>query len=148
VVDVVRSTVVDNQTVLTEWLQPVVHPEKVAHYDIYRSTDNVNFSYLTSVSSMQTDYMDDDVNVQFYHYYYKIKVVNTCNISEDPSMNTSTILLNAEMDESRRVHLQWSPYNGWDFGVDHYIIEKQDENGVWHVLQQVDGTMLQYDYQE
>ncbi len=148
IVDVVRSTVVNNETVLTEWLSPVVHPEKVAQYDIYRSTDNINFSYLSSVPNVQTNYMDDDVNVQFYHYFYKIKVINTCSINEDPSLNTSTILLNGEMLEDRSVHLQWSPYEGWELGVDYYIIEKLDGSGEWHFLKQVDGTTTHYDYQE
>jgi len=148
IVDVVRSTVVNNQTVLTEWLPPVVYPEKVSQYDVYRSTDNINFSYLSSVPYAQTNYMDNDVNVQFYHYFYKIKVINTCNVNENPSLNTSTILLKGEMLDDRSVHLQWSPYDGWDLGVDYYIIETLDENGQWHFLKQVDGTTTHYDYQE
>ena len=148
IVDVVRSTVVDNQTVLTEWRQPIVHPEMVAQFDVYRSTDNVNFRYLTTVPSLQTDYMDYNVDVQNTNYYYKILVINTCNINEDPSMNTSTIVLKGNMDESRMVHLEWTPYKGWDHGVEYYILEKKDENGHWQFLKQVDGETRSYDYQE
>jgi len=148
VVDVVRSTVVGNQTVLTEWLQPVVHPEKVAQFDVYRSTDNQNFSYLATVPANQTDYMDYSVDVQSNHYFYKIKVINTCDINEDPSLNTSSILLKGEMHDDRSVHLYWSPYVGWENGVDHYVLEMLDSNGQWQFLKQVDGNTTQYDYQE
>jgi hypothetical protein len=148
IVDVVRSTVVDNQFVLTEWKQPTVHPEMVSHFELYRSTDNVNFRYLTTVPSIQTDYMDFAVEVQNTNYYYKILVVNTCNIDQDPSTNTSTIVLKGSMDEMRQVHLDWTPYKGWDHGVDYYILEKKDENGHWQLLKQVDGETREYDYQE
>lgn len=148
IVDVVRSTVVENQTVLTEWAQPVVHPEMVAQFDIYRSTDNVNFQYLTTVPSIQTDFMDYNVDVQNINYYYKILVVNTCDIDEALSGHTSTIVLKGDMDELRMVHLNWTGYKGWEHGVEYYILEKMDENGHWQVLKQVDGETLQYNYQE
>ncbi len=148
VVDVVRSTVVDNQTVLTEWTQPLVHPEQVAQFDIYRSTDNVNFRYLVSVPSVQTDFMDHSVEVQTTNYFYKILVINTCNIDEDLSGHTSTIVLKGDMDEFRKVHLNWTPYKGWAQGVEYYILEKLDENGHWQILKQVDGETFRYEYQE
>lgn len=148
VVDVVRSTVVDNQTILTEWKQPQVHPEKIAQFDIYRGTDEENYRYIATVPSIQTDYMDYNVDVQKNRYFYKIRVVNTCDVAEDLSPLTNSILLQGIMDEARQVHLEWSPYAGWDPGVEYYILEKQDENGHWQFLKRVDGTTLNYDYQE
>ena len=148
VVDVVRSTVVDNQSILTEWLPPVVHPEKVVQFDLYRSIDNFNFHFLTSVSPMQTDYMDYDVDVQNEHYYYKIQVQNTCDIAEALSGNTSSILLKAKENEDYTIHLSWTPYNGWYYGVDYYIIEKKEEGGNWEFLKKVNGDVLDYSYHE
>jgi PKD repeat protein len=148
VVDVIRSTVVDNVSVLTEWVQPLIHPEMVVQFDIYRSTDNSNFYFLESVPSLQTDYMDYNVDVQNEHYYYKILVKNTCDVNEDLSGITSTIILSGEMDDNRQVHLTWSPYEGWENGVEYYIIEKKDENGNWQLLKQINGNILKYDYQE
>ncbi len=147
-VDVVRSTVVDNKTVLTEWKQPNVHPEMVAQFDLYRSIDNVNFSYITSLPSVQTDYMDYNVDVQKINYYYKVLVINSCNIDEPLSGYTSTIVLKGSMDEMRMVHLDWNGYKGWDHGVEYYILEKQDDQGHWQFLKQVDGETYQYNYQE
>ena len=148
IVDVVRSTVIENLSVLTEWKQPLIHPEKVAQFDIYRSTDNSNFYFIESIPSVQTDYMDYNVDVQNEHYYYKILVINTCDIGEDLSGITSTIILKGEMNEARQIHLGWTPYEGWENGVEYYIIEKMDENGNWQLLRQVDGNILKYDYQK
>ena len=148
IVDVIRSTVVENVSVLTEWKQPNVHPEKVVQYDIYRSTDNSDFYFIESVPSVQTDYMDYNVDVQNEHYYYKILVINECDIGEDLSGITSTIILKGEMDEARQVNLSWTPYEGWENGVEYYIIEKIDENGSWQLLRQVNGNILKYDFQE
>jgi hypothetical protein len=92
--------------------------------------------------------MDYDVDVQNNNYYYKILVVNDCNAEAALSGNTSTILLKGEMDAGRQVHLTWTPYNGWENGVEYYILEKRDENGHWQVLRQVDGSILFYDHQE
>lgn len=124
-----------------------MHPEKIAQFDIYRSTDNANFNYVGTVPSVQTDYADCR-DVQSNHYFYKILVINTCDITEDLSPITSTVLLRGEMNEGRQVHLEWSPYKGWEQGVEYYILEKLDETGHWQILRQVDGNQLQYDYQE
>ncbi|MCX6274370.1 MAG: PKD domain-containing protein [Bacteroidetes bacterium] len=148
IVDVVRSTVEENDFVLTEWKLPEVHPEKVVQFDLYRSTDNGNFSFIKSLPPQQTDYIDRDVDVQNNHYYYKILVINTCDIAEDLSGNTSTIILKGEMFEDRSVHLNWTKYNGWEMGIDHYVIEKKDDKGNWILLKQVPGDATDYDYQE
>lgn len=146
VVDVVRSTVVNNQYVLTEWLPPVVHPEAVTQFDLYRSTDNNNFSYVTSLPAQQTDYTDYNVDVQTEHYYYKIEVQNICNISEALSGNTSTIVLDAHQELDRSIQLNWSPYNGWTNGVDFYIIERQLPDGTWKFISRVQGNITQFGF--
>lgn len=147
-VDVVRSTVEENNFVLTEWKLPVVHPEKVVQFDLYRSTDNINFSFLKSLPPQQTDFIDYDVDVQNNHYYYRVLVINTCDVAEELSGNTSTIVLKGEMLEDRSVHLNWSQYKGWENGVDYYILEKKDDAGNWILLKQVPGNTNDYEYQE
>lgn len=148
IADVVRSTVVDNHHVLTEWLEPLVHPEAIVQYDLYRSLDNSNFYYVASLPVNQTYFHDYDVDVQTQHYYYKILVKNICNVNGDLSTNTSTIILNGTMDEQRSVQLNWTPYNGWTDGVDYYIIEFKDADNQWQLLKKVSGTDLHYNYIE
>ncbi|MFM7216830.1 MAG: hypothetical protein ACKO1U_02285, partial [Bacteroidota bacterium] len=148
VVDVVRSTVVDNRYVLTEWKETTVKPEKVVQYEIYRSEDNEEFSLVATVPAQQTDYQDFKVDVQNKRYYYRIKIVNTCDVDMGLSKTTSTVVLKGTMDEGRRVSLGWTPYTGWENGVEYYVIEKLDDNGNWIFLRQVAGQTTSYDYQE
>ena len=51
--------------------------------------------------------MDYNVDVQQVNYYYKVLVINSCNIDEPLSGHTSTIVLKGSMDEMRMVHLDW-----------------------------------------
>ena len=88
------------------------------------------------------------LDVQNNRYYYRVLVVNTCDITEDLSGNTSTIVLKGEMYEDRSVHLTWSRHTGWENGVDYYILEKKDDNGNWILLKQVLGNTQNFDYQE
>jgi hypothetical protein len=120
----------------------------VVQYDLYRSMDNVNFSYLTSISPLQTDYIDNDVDVQTSHYYYKILVQNTCDIYEGLSGNTSSILLEGKESDDYQITLQWSPYIGWDTEVDYYILEIKDEFGNWQFLKKLNGDIRKYSYRD
>jgi hypothetical protein len=92
-VDVVRSTVVDNQFVLTEWMPPVTLPNSVLRYDIFRSTDLVNYSLIASVPSIILDYSDFNVNVNAQEYYYKVLVRNVCDVDAREGLMGSSILL-------------------------------------------------------
>jgi hypothetical protein len=147
-VDMVRSTVVDNTYILTEWLPPVVKPQSVVKYEIYRSSDNKTFNYLTSVSPQQTDYNDYDVDVESGSYFYKIIVVNSCGIQENLSDNTTTILLKGNKTEDRIIHLNWSPYDKWIDGVDHYEIERLNENGQWELIKRVNGSTTSTEFRD
>lgn len=143
-VHVVRSTVINNKEVLTEWDTPVIAPQKITGYDIYRSTDNINFTFLTNVTSLVHDYIDADVDVNAQNYYYKIEAKNACNVRTLPGNKSSSILLKAELKDGN-VQLNWTKYEGWDMGVDYYIIEKMNEQGEWKVIKTVDGNQLIYE---
>jgi len=151
VVQIVRTTVVNNKSVLTEWLTPVVAPNRVINYNIYRSPDDINFMLLTTVSAKTHIFIDSSVDVNTEHYYYQIQAVNSCNLSVPQSNKGNSILLDAnENDNSAkyRASIQWSPYQGWKEGVDHYLIEIQNAEGKWIYLKTVDGktTGIQDNY--
>lgn len=140
-VDVVRSTVINNNAVLTEWKSPVIAPEKVTGYKIYKSSDNLNFSLLTNVASSVHEYIDNDVDVNTQNYYYKIKIANSCDMEALESNKSSSILLKAELINGNTM-LNWTGYEGWNTGVDYYLIEKMNEQGVWETIKTVDGEVL------
>jgi len=142
---VVRSTVIANNSILTEWLAPTVEPNKVTQYEIYRSEDLVNYTLIATVPAQQTDYMDYDVDVHAKNYFYRIDVINVCNIQAIISNDGSSILLRGNGLQDGGVHLYWTPYYGWNTPVEKYIIERLDENGQWQVIGNVNGTVTTFD---
>jgi len=143
-VDVIRSTVVDDSYVFTEWAPPVQAPQLVTEYELYRSTDDVNFVLLATLPAVETNYSDYDTKVKSQRYFYKVKVKNVCEIQTSQGLPGTSILLIGGLDEESNSILRWSAYKNWDSGVDYYVIEKQDVNGMWQPIKTVDGTVLDY----
>ncbi len=143
-VDVVRGTVIDNKNVLVEWKAPTVAADRVAYYNIYRSTNSSNLQFLATVPAGVYDFIDARTEVDRSYYFYQIEVVNFCNISTILSNLGSSVLLKAKrLGEGAR--LDWTPYSGWDTGVDSYVIEKQNNQGQWIILKTVNPSTLTFD---
>lgn len=139
-IEVTRSTVVDNSYILTEWMPPAVHPDKVLNYYIYKGTDTSHFELASVLSSFEYSYNDYDVNVQTTEYFYRVEVENICNVRSIPGNISNSVLLEGELNINNNTNLHWSPYKGWDSGVEKYEIQKLDENGVWKTIRSVDGN--------
>jgi PKD repeat protein len=143
-VDVVRSTVVDDRDVLTEWLPPVLSPERVKEYIITRSYDAINYSQLAVVPSGVYSFIDTDVDVHSGEYYYKIEVVSDCDVTGTTSNISSSVWLQSKhFGRDDKTRLWWTPYKDWDTGVDYYIIEKLNINGQWEQIRTVGGSTLE-----
>ncbi len=143
-VDIIRSTVVDDSYVFTEWAPPVLAPQLVTTFDLYRSTDNTNFDLIATLPGNETNYSDYNTAVKGHYYFYKIKVNNLCELETTQGMQGSSILLIGALDEENRSVLRWSPYRDWESGVDYYVIERVDLNGNWVPVGRVDGTIQHY----
>jgi PKD repeat protein len=141
-VEVVRSTVVNDQSVLTEWLPPVLAPQRVKEYRIMRSLDNVNFVQVAIVASNVFSYIDNNTEVQSSEYFYKVDVISDCEVAGAPSNNSSSILLKASHKDDL-TRLWWTPYDKWVTGVDYYIIEQLNRIGQWERIKQVPGSVLE-----
>ncbi len=138
-----RSTVVQNQFILTEWSRPTIQPQRVNGYKVFRSTDNSNFVLIETVSNEQTYYIDEAVDVDHVKYYYKIMATNTCGLEGRYGEFSDNVVLKAEPAGDIFIKLDWTPYIGWgDNGVGFYVIEKQNEDGSWEIIQQVQGNVL------
>lgn len=142
-VEVVRSTVIDNSAVFTEWKSPEFAPEKVAGYKIYRSPGNLKFELAGILPASMNSFTDTYVDVSKQNYYYKVETVNVCEVKSALSNNASSVLLQAER-AGYDVKLKWTPYKNWENGVEHYIIERMDENGNWQVVKIVDGNITEF----
>jgi PKD repeat protein len=140
-VEVVRSTVVDDRDVLTEWLPPVLSPERVKEYIITRSVDAVSYSQIAVVPSGVYSYIDTDADVHSGEYYYKVEVVSDCDVTGSASnMSSSVWLQSKHFGRDEKTRLWWTPYREWDTGVDYYIIEKLNANGQWEQIRTVGGS--------
>jgi PKD repeat protein len=143
-VDMVRSTVIDDRYVFTEWAPPSVAPNLVNGFDLYRSTDNINFSLVATVPATQTYYEDFNTRVKEQNYFYRVKLNNSCGLETSNGLESSSILLVGIINQDNDSQLRWSPYKNWDTGVDYYVIEKQDAFGVWQTIKVVAGNVHNY----
>ncbi|HEX5003510.1 MAG TPA: PKD domain-containing protein, partial [Bacteroidia bacterium] len=144
VVEVVRSTVVNDLEVLTEWLPPLIAPDRVVEYRLYRSTDNSSFALKAVLPAGALSYIDSDVDVHKSNYYYRVEVINDCQVQTNWSNRSSSILLNGEYARSK-AHLWWTDYIFWDNGVDYYIIEQETQPGMWDPVKTVPGNTTDTD---
>ncbi len=136
--DIIRATVVENRYILVEWAPTSFMPQTVIGYDIFRSTDNINFPFYKRVNSLQNYYEDRDASIQRHSYYYKVTAVNFCENKNPFGLQGASILLKGDFDSNGKSLLRWTPYMGWNNGVDHYELEKMTENGVWELIKTTD----------
>jgi hypothetical protein len=137
----IKTTVVDDNYTLTEWLPPVILPGRVSSYEIYRSTDNINFTRVASVAAPLTSYEDYDTDVHQFSYTYKVVVKNDCSTEGPDSRHGKSILLDGFW-KNYRTTLHWTPYEDWDNGVERYRIEFLSPQGTWMPVREVDGSTL------
>jgi PKD repeat protein len=142
IVNAARSTVVNNESVLTEWPLPDVMGNKVTGYKIYRSTDNLNFIYLGAVPREQRSFLDDNVNVNHTKYFYRIMATNDCGLVGKQGGYSDNVVLKAEATDAFSIELNWTPYNGWgEQGVGFYVVERQRADGSWEIIKQLPGSV-------
>ncbi|RYD83460.1 MAG: PKD domain-containing protein [Sphingobacteriales bacterium] len=137
---VIRTTVLAeiNQT-LTEW-KPVDHLNKIVAYNVLRSTDGGQYELYTTLSKLATDFIDNKVDVNAHTYQYRVMPTNECDITVAPSAFGNSILLQGEAVDPSTLSLNWNKYEGWQEGVDHYILEKKDIDGNWQIIATVPGN--------
>jgi hypothetical protein len=139
IVDVTRSTIVDNAFVFTEWKAPEIAPEKIVCYEIWKSTDDSPFKQIDQVYPPETIYTDVNVDVNSHQYSYKIKTVNTCMVPTDLSNMGSSILLQKKT-EGYQNNLYWTEDTGWEEGIQQYYLQRQNESGEWETIRTLDGN--------
>ena len=134
---VVRSTVIDNSTVLTEWLPPAEGEDWITGYNVLRSTDNNPPTHVAFVPAGIHAWVDTDASVENETYTYSLEVTNVCATIAPPNSFGHNIVLQGSSDGLEH-QLEWAPYTGWDSGVQEYKVERF-QNGMWELIQIVDG---------
>ncbi len=143
-VDITRTTVVNDSYTLTEWTPPSYRSDLITSYNIYRSTDQVNYNLVATLPSQALSYDDNNVTVDAQNYYYKVEVVNTCNMATMQGRIGSSILLDVYESEISNI-LKWTKYTDWDSGVEKYVIEKLNNNGDWEQIKVVTGVITEWE---
>jgi len=138
-----RSTVVENRYVLSEWTAPSIMGNRVTTYKVFRSTNNIHFSLLTTIPAPQTYYIDQNVDVNKVKYYYRILATNACDLEGIDGGTSDNVVLTAEAAGEFYIQLRWTPYEGWgEDGVSFYILERQKDDGKWEVIHQLPGSVI------
>jgi PKD repeat protein len=143
-VDVVRSTVVDDQGILTEWKEAGMYPDRITGYSVYRSDDNKGFMLLAKLPKEAREYMDNTADIKNTHYYYRVEADNACNVHSGDGDHGVSLLLNASRDNDNNVDLQWNGYDQWPQAPAYYVIEKMNDQGEWEFVKKVDGSVQNY----
>jgi hypothetical protein len=143
-VDVIRTTVVNDHYVLTEWAAPAVLPQAVSHYEIQRSLDNVAFQTVALVPDGVYSYQDYSTDVDWNRYIYRVLVRNVCDINALQGRVGSSILLQWLEAGSSDV-LIWTKYFDWDSGVESYGVEMMNDQGQWVEQKRVPGTVTEWE---
>jgi len=104
----------------------------VSSYRILRADNSagpfVQIASLPPSTSPNVAFSDMSALVTFSSYYYKVVVVDSCNIEAITSNIGRTILLVAEGLGDMTNELRWNDYEAWSGNVDSYSIYRKVDN--------------------
>jgi gliding motility-associated-like protein len=119
------TAVVGNGSVDLTWFQAPAF--QAAEYRIFRKSGNENLNLLTTATTLQfTDptYTTDET------FCYRIDYEDVCDNLSSPGIEVCPIRLSGNVASDNSITLNWSEYTGWFNGVDHYEVDKYDDQGV------------------
>lgn len=122
------ATVVDNEYARIAFF--VDTTAYVTNYKIYRSDDGVTYNLLATIPAAGTSstivYNDYTAFVNSQSYYYKVVVVDSCNLDALTSNVGRTIYLSGNTDQFLTNYVEWTPYEDRDPQV--YNIYREIDN--------------------
>lgn len=137
--DMVRATVEADRSVLIEWEDAGIDlPETV----IVERSDGLGYAPI-SVTPYQpgpSKTTDSGARTSEVSYTYRVITIDSCGDATPMGLTGKTILLSASREFSG-TRLSWTPYQGWESGVEGYTVEVfHEELQQWIVVTQLDGT--------
>ena len=135
---IIRSTIIENSKVYTEWTGTSYTLNPLNEYEIYRAENEGSFVLIAVLDSVFNNYIDDNVDVFNNKYDYLIKSKNSCDVSSQNSNNGSSILLRYNRPNDFETKVEWNFYNQWDSGVKEYKIQKLNQNNQWETINIID----------
>lgn len=116
----------------------------IAEYEIYRETAVYNqFQYLGTVPfDSLSQYLDTTANPDVHSYKYKVRTIDSCANASDFLALHKTIHLNAVLNTSNEVELNWDDYIGIAY-TDFHIYRNHPTTG-WQEIAVVASTVHNY----
>ena len=138
--EVIRSTVVDNDNIYTEWISDGLPLNPLTNHLVYRSENGNDFELIATLDSSIKSYLDEIVDVANNQYDYVVVNRNICNTNSINSNLGNSILLEFDRLDNFRTKLNWNFYNGWIDNPNKYEIQKLNSSGNWELFRTLDNT--------
>jgi PKD repeat protein len=138
--EVIRSTVVDNENIYTEWLSNGLILNPLSQHLLYRSVNGNDFELIATLDSSIKSYLDEFVDVNSNQYDYLVINKNLCNVNSINSNYGNSILFESNRLDNFRTKLNWNFYNGWINNPNRYEIQKLNSSGNWEIINILENT--------
>jgi gliding motility-associated-like protein len=123
VVENISAIVGTDNSVQLQWTQdPSYLPSS------YTIAKTVNGIHAATHTTTATDFTDEEYQHDITSCY-KIEYIDACNNKSPQSVEVCPIKLIPTVESDNTVTLSWTPYEGWNNGVNHYIVEKFNAQG-------------------
>lgn len=123
--EVWRTTVENDELVLTEWLPTSNHKYPVQEFYLYGKNENGNWDLKKTIAPELFSFRDKAVQVDEKSYLYAVAAKDVCGTISPVSEPGKSILLNVKTDgENQYPVLDWSEYIYWNEGVEAYDVER------------------------
>lgn len=119
------TAVVNASGVLLTWQQdPAFTPE---NYTLFKRPVSGMFS---PVGNTTTTTFTDNAYTSAEPSCYRINYRDVCGNNSNPGLDVCPIVLTASLNSDNSINLNWTAYEGWLNGVNHYEIDKYNATGV------------------
>ena len=123
VVENISAIVGTDNSVQLQWTQD---PAFLA--SSYTIAKSVNGEFARNYTTTTTDFSDDEYLPDVITCY-KIEYSDACENRSPPSVDVCPLKLIPTVESDNSISLSWTAYEGWNNGVDHYIVEKFNSQG-------------------
>lgn len=118
------SSVVDGGNVELTWQPDAVFTAET--YAVLRQSSGGSFNSLQGGLTFPS--FTDDKYSTSGQFCYRVDYLNNCGNTSDPGIQACPIILGYTTNSDNEIILNWTDYNGWTAGVDHYEVDKYDLN--------------------
>jgi gliding motility-associated-like protein len=118
------SAIVEDHAVTLHWEQDPAYTVNGGYIITKRKEDATSF--LTTGTALTTTFTDATYEAGAC---YRIQYKDDCENVSQWSVVSCPIALSGKVQPDNSILLDWTPYAGWDAGIDHYEIEKYNSRG-------------------